>query len=859
MDRYSKKTRDIIEYAKELADSRNDYELTTGHLLAGICHFRDELSEILAKHGVREKNVIAYMNNDTMFSRPNVMVEGNRWSDEAERVLRLSERKADEVKASLIMEEHLILVMMEFPDCQAYRIMEASNVIMRFLYMEVSFRMHHYLEEFTDRDDGEENDEEPFSNDDDENSDDTDYEPFEEEEEEERIGFRRGRNRSDSDTPLLDKYSHDLTKSAREGKLDAVIGREDEINRVVQILSRRTKNNPCLIGEPGVGKTAIAEGLALEIVSDNAPDTIRNKRVVCLDLAACVAGTKYRGEFEERLKKILDEVSNAGNVLLFIDEMHSLIHAGDSEGTMDAGNILKPVLARGEMQVIGATTTAEFRKYIEKDAALARRFQPVMIEEPGEEDTIEILKGLRKAYEDHHCVEITDEAVEAAVKLSVRYINDRFLPDKAIDLLDEAASKLRINVLITPKEIKELEKQLEELEDKKRKAIQSEEFEAAGKLKEQQDSCRSMVDQLTKEWENRKNNERPVVTAEDIASVVSTWTGIPVTSLTKDEIERLRNLENELHRRVIGQDEAVSAIAKAIRRGRAGLKDPGRPIGSFLFLGPTGVGKTELCKAIAEAMFGSEKSIIRFDMSEYMEKTSVNKLIGSDPGFVGYEEGGQLSNRVRKQPYSVVLFDEVEKAHPDVMNLLLQVFDEGRVTDNQGRKVDFKNTILIMTSNLGAQNILSPKSFGFNGTNGADSEEMKNEEQYRIIKSRVMEDVNRAFRPEFINRIDEILVFRPLTRTNVGNILNLMIQGISKRFAEKIKIQTEVDEKAREVLIREGFDEKYGARPLRRVLQNKLEDRIVEEYLDGSIREGDHIRFTCEGNSDTLIPEKINP
>ena len=633
---------------------------------------------------------------------------------------------------------------------------------------------------------------------------------------------------------MLLQYSTDLTELAKEGRIDPVIGREQEINRVIQILSRRTKNNPCLIGEPGVGKTAIAEGLASRIYEGNVPDTISGKRVVTLDMAGMVAGSKYRGEFEERMKNVINEVRNDGQTLLFIDELHTLVDAGGADGAMNASNILKPCLARGELQIVGATTIDEYRKHIEKDAALERRFQPVMVEEPSEDETVAILKGLRHVYEEHHRVKITDAALEAAVKLSSRYINDRFLPDKAIDLVDEAASKVRLAAFVAPEAVSKLKKDIESLNQEKESAIQEEAFEKAGEIKKKQDRKQAQINRLMEKWEQEKENTRLQVTEHEIADVVSTWTKIPVRSLEEGEAKRLMNLENVLHERVVGQQEAVTAISKAIRRGRVGLKDPKRPIGSFLFLGPTGVGKTELSKALAQAMFGTENAIIRVDMSEYMEKHSVSKLIGSPPGYVGYEEGGQLSERIRRNPYSVLLFDEIEKAHPDVFNILLQVLDDGQITDAHGRKVSFKNTVIIMTSNCGAANIMSPKRLGF----GASSDAKANYEQ---MKAKVMEDVKQSFKPEFLNRIDEIIVFHPLYKEDMKAILDIMLRSVTSRVMENMELKLKVTDEAQDYLIDKGFDEKYGARPLRRALQTYLEDSMAEEILEGRIERGDSV------------------
>ena len=624
-----------------------------------------------------------------------------------------------------------------------------------------------------------------------------------------------------------------------EGKLDPVIGRETEIQRVIQISSRRTKNNPCLVGEPGVGKTAIIEGLALKISQGNVPDTIKGKRVLTLDLSGMVAGSKYRGEFEERIKKVINEVINAGNIILFIDEIHTIIGAGGAEGAIDASNILKPSLARGEVQIIGATTISEYRKYIEKDAALERRFQPVNVDEPSEDEAVEILKGLRKAYEQHHSVTITDKALVAAVKMSKRYINDRFLPDKAIDLIDEASSKTRLGTYVKPENIVEAEEAIAELEKQKEEAITNEEYEKAGEIKKQRIAKMEELEELNRQWAIVKDSRNLIVDEEQIAEVVSDWTKIPITKLALGESEQLMQLETTLHKRVVGQSEAVTAIAKAIRRGRVGLKDPKRPTGSFLFLGPTGVGKTELSKALADAMFGSENSLIRVDMSEYMEKHSVSKIIGSPPGYVGFDEGGQLCEKVRRNPYSVVLFDEIEKAHPDVFNVLLQILDDGVVTDSTGRKIDFKNTVIIMTSNVGAENIVAPKNLGFATSNDPDRD-------YNNMKSKVLDEVKKLFKPEFINRIDEMIVFHMLGRDEIAQIVDIMVDGINHRIKEQMNLHIELDELAKADIIESGFDEKYGARPLKRALQSRVEDELAEQILEGRIKEGDTVLITCE-------------
>ena len=608
---------------------------------------------------------------------------------------------------------------------------------------------------------------------------------------------------------------------------------------MIQILSRRTKNNPCLVGEPGVGKTAIVEGLALRITEGSVPDTVKDKRVLMLDLSGMIAGSKYRGEFEERIRKVIREVTDDGNILLFLDELHTLIGAGGAEGAIDASNILKPSLARGEIQLIGATTLEEYRKYIEKDAALERRFQPVKVEEPTEEEAVLILRGLRPKYEEHHHVTITDEAVEAAVKLSKRYINDRFLPDKAIDLIDEASSKARLKVYVMPDGIKKAEEEIKALEAEKEEAIKREAYEEAGEIKKKQLRKKERIEKLKEKWETQRTGSEIVVGEEEIADVVAMWTKIPVTKIAQAESERLMQLEETLHHRVVGQQEAVASVAKAIRRGRVGLKDPNRPIGSFLFLGPTGVGKTELSKALADAMFGSENALIRVDMSEFMEKHTVSKLIGSPPGYVGYDEGGQLSEKVRRNPYSVVLFDEVEKAHPDVFNVLLQVLDDGHITDSTGRVVDFKNTVIIMTSNAGAENIVTPKTLGFLSVN----DEAHSHED---MKGKVMDEVKRIFKPEFINRIDEIIVFHTLGKEQIGQIVDIMMQTVNKRTLEQMKLSIELDEDAKNYLVEKGYDSKYGARPLRRAIQNEIEDPLAEQILQGKAGQGSRVKVTVK-------------
>ena len=775
----------------------------TEHLLVGLLLEEEGVAaRVLDANGVKADKVKELI-SQLIFPNQNVGTIGETvYTPGAVRVLNQSYREAVRFKAPLIGTEHLLIAMIRESDCAAVRLLNTMDVSLQKLYVDLRSAMG---------EDGADAREELQSS-------------------------RAGKDSSAS-TPTLNSFSRDLTKLAREGKLDPVIGRESEIQRVVQILSRRTKNNPCLIGEPGVGKTAVVEGLAQMIAGGNVPETIADRRVMTLDLSGMVAGSKYRGEFEERIKKVISEVTEDGNVLLFLDEIHTIIGAGGAEGAIDASNILKPSLARGEIQLIGATTREEYRKYIEKDAALERRFQPVVVEEPTEEQSIAILKGLRPQYEEHHKVTITDEALVAAVRLSSRYINDRFLPDKAIDLIDEAASKIRLTTYVEPAEIKSLTEDIEKLEIQKEQAIKNEAYEKAGDIKKRQQKKREKIEKIREKWQKEKTSRKLTVGEGEIADVVSGWTKIPVRKLAEEESERLRKLESILHERVVGQEEAVTAVAKAIRRGRVGLKDPKRPIGSFLFLGPTGVGKTELCKALAEAMFGTENALIRVDMSEYMEKHSVSKMIGSPPGYVGYDEGGQLSEKVRRNPYSVILFDEIEKAHPDVFNILLQVLDDGHITDAQGRKIDFKNTVLIMTSNAGAENIISPKRLGF-----ASNDDAK--ERYRFMKERVMEEVKRMFKPEFLNRIDEIIVFHQLSQDHMKEIVDIMLKGICRRTLAQMNLKLTVDDSAKAFLVEKGYDEKYGARPLRRAIQNLLEDGLAEAVLDGKVKAGDEVTVT---------------
>lgn len=723
------------------------------------------------------------------------------YSPRTEKVLESAVVEAQNSGCEKAGTEHLLLAMLRETDCVGTRLLYTMGVNIQKLYAAVLGAMGYDNESI----------------------------------QEEFQAAKAMQNPGGSPTPALDQYSRDLTQMAAEGKLDPVVGREKEISRLIQILSRRTKNNPCLVGEPGVGKTAIAEGLAQRILAGSVPETIKDKRLVVLDLSGMVAGSKYRGEFEERIRKVVDEVRENQGILLFIDELHTIIGAGGAEGALDASNILKPSLSRGELQIIGATTLEEYRKYIEKDAALERRFQPVTVEEPSEEEAYEILKGLRPYYERHHKVEISDEALEAAVKMSVRYINDRFLPDKAIDLIDEAASKVQLSGYQASSEIEDLSREIQEILQEKERAIKTGYLSLAKECQEKQKEAEARLEQLQVKEEKKNQRKSGKVDEKAVASIVSDWTKIPVQRLTEGETRRLAQLEKELHKRVIGQEEAVHAVSQAVKRGRVGLKDPNRPIGSFLFLGPTGVGKTELSKALAQAVFGSEQAMIRVDMSEYMEKHSVSKLIGSPPGYVGYDEGGQLSEKVRRNPYSVILFDEIEKAHPDVFNILLQVLDDGHITDAHGRKVDFKQTIIIMTSNAGAQAIVEPKQLGFI----SQKDEKKD---YEKMKSGVMEEVRRLFKPEFLNRIDEIMVFHTLNKEEIRKIVLLLLKSLEKRCEEQMDIHLNVTNSAVDYIAEAGFDAKYGARPLRRAIQSKIEDRLANELLEGKIKRGDIVQ-----------------
>ena len=812
---YTAKAKKAIDIATRISKSLHHSYIGTEHILLGLLKEGTGVaSQVLADNGVEYDKVLELI--EELIAPGNaVAVLEDGLSPRAAHVLEVSKAEAARFHSEKIGTEHLLIAMIKETECVASRLLNTLSVNVQKMYVDTLIAMGEDVSQYKDE----------FQN------------------------GKPGKRKNAEGTPSLDQFSRDLTELARDGKLDPVVGREAEIDRVIQILSRRSKNNPCLIGEPGVGKTAIVEGIAERIMGGMIPDTVLGKRVVSLDLSGIVAGSKYRGEFEERIKKVLAEVAKAGNVLLFIDEIHTISGAGGAEGAIDASTILKPALARGEVQVIGATTIEEYRKYIEKDAALERRFQPVVVEEPTEEEAISILKGLRGQYESHHHVTITDEAVEAAVRLSARYINDRFLPDKAIDLMDEAAAKVRLHVGGDPREAAELRREIAESQETLEQALSGGDLEAAREAQTKRQELEEKLEKLNAKAKQGGRRHHQTVGEDEIADVVSGWTKIPVKKLTEGEAARLKKLEATLHKRVIGQEEAVSAVAKAVRRGRVGLKDPKRPIGSFLFLGPTGVGKTEISKALAEAVFGQEQAMIRVDMSEYMEKHSVSKMIGSPPGYVGHEDGGQLSEKVRRNPYAVILFDEIEKAHPDVFNILLQVLDDGHITDSQGRKVDFKNTIIIMTSNAGAQAIVEPKKLGF----ASGNDEKQN---YERMKGSVMEEVRRIFKPEFLNRIDETIVFRALNKDDMKQIVGLMTKELAKRCETQLGITLVVRDAAKQYIVDKAYDPKYGARPLRRKIQDEIEDPLAEKLLDGSIRRGDEVIVTTKKNAIFLEPKK---
>ena len=804
-NRFTQKAQKAISLSQECAEKTNCNYIGTEHLLYGLfAEGSGFAAKYLTELGMTEDKLIEQITKFNQNPTPSNTFAG--FTPRTNRTIQQSFAEAHKFQSAYIGTEHLLLALARERDSVAFKILLGFGASAN-LYEEIAERLTNEVPES-----------------------------------EKKQGKKGG------DTPTLNQFGRDLTELARAGKFDPVIGRQKEIERVIQILSRRTKNNPVLLGEPGVGKTAVAEGLAQEIASGNVPELLKGKRVVSLDLSGVVAGAKYRGEFEERLKKAMDEIIKAGNVILFIDEMHTIIGAGAAEGAIDAANILKPSLARGELQLIGATTLNEYRKHVEKDAALERRFQPVTVGEPSVEETIEILKGIREKYEAHHGVKISDKAIIAAAKMSSRYITDRFLPDKAIDLVDEACSRVRLGALTAPPEIKELEASLENIGAEKKEAINSQDFEKAAELRDKEKEMSEKLSSLREEWQSKSSQSAGEIGEDEIAEIISGWTGIPVKKLAEEESERLRNLEEVLHKRVIGQEDAVKAVSKAIRRGRVGLKDPKRPIGSFIFLGPTGVGKTELSKALTEALFGDEDALIRVDMSEYMEKHSVSKMVGSPPGYVGFDEGGQLTEKVRRKPYSVILFDEIEKAHPDVFNILLQILDDGQLTDSQGRKVDFKNCVIIMTSNVGARNISEPKSLGF--ASGNDNREVVN----KNIRNSVMDELKKMFRPEFLNRVDDIIVFSQLTEDEIGEIALVMLESLKKRLAAN-DITATVDESAVKLLAKEGFDPVYGARPLRRAITSKVEDLFAEEMLDGKIQNGDNVIIKAENGEIKIVTE----
>ena len=808
---FTSKAQKALKLAEKASKTMQHNYIGTEHLLLGLLREGTGVAaRVLMDNKVDADQLLDLIENLIAPSGQTLVADTDGWTPRAQQIIENAGREAERFSSREIGTEHLLIAMIKETECAASRLLNTLSINSQKIYVDTLVAMGEDSNRYK----------EDFSN------------------------GKPSRKKSAGSTPMLDQYSRDLTKLAAEKQLDPVIERNDEIQRVIQILSRRGKNNPCLIGEPGVGKTAIVEGLAQRIVMGLVPDTVADKRVVTLDLSGMVAGSKYRGEFEERIKKVIWEVTQAGNILLFIDEIHTIIGAGGAEGAIDASNILKPALARGEVQLIGATTIEEYRKYIEKDAALERRFQPVKIEEPTREQAIEILMGLRSRYEEHHHVVITDEGIAAAVDYSIRYINDRFLPDKAIDLMDEAASKVRLAGYAAPKNLTESEQKLAEYDAKIEQALIDDDIEEASRISAKKQEAEEKYQKLLKKYQKNANKKTLTVGAEEMADVVSSWTKIPVQKLEEGEAAKLRRLEKSLHKRVVGQEEAVSAVAKAVRRGRVGLKDPNRPIGSFLFLGPTGVGKTEITKALAEIIFGNEQAMIRVDMSEYMEKHSVSSMIGSPPGYVGYEEGGQLSEKVRRNPYSVILFDEIEKAHPDVFNILLQVLDDGHITDAHGRKVDFKNTIIIMTSNAGAQAIISPKKLGF----GAGEDEQQN---YERMKEGVMEEVKRIFKPEFLNRIDETIVFRTLNKDDMKKIVTILTKTLVERCKTQMDITLSIKDSVKAYIVESAYDPKYGARPLKRKIQNLIEDALAEEILDGKIKKGDTVDVTVRG-------EKIN-
>ncbi len=804
-EKFTKSAKQVIEQAGQIAKKLEHGYVGSEHLLVGLTAVKEGTASIILEHFKITTDKIVELIEQFIDPVKSVAIcEPEEFTPKAKIILENSVSEAKRFGCEQIGTEHILIAIIKENECAAPRLLNTLGVNIQKLYGELLLAMG----------------EDPAMH---------------------RDDLQGSKPNKNGKQTMLEQFSTDLTKKAREGKLDPVIGRENELQRIIQILCRRGKNNPCLVGEPGVGKTAIVEALAKRIAGEDVPDNIKNVRICTLDMSAMVAGSKYRGEFEERIKKVISEVISEGNIVLFIDEIHTIIGAGGAEGAIDAANILKPVLARGEIKIIGATTIGEYRKHFEKDAALVRRFQPVNVEEPNVSETVDIVKGLKERYEEHHNVMISDECILAAVKMAERYINDRRFPDKAIDLIDEAASRVSLDNFNKPKEIEEINEKLQELAVKKENLIIKDKLSEVTKLRQEEAKLKDKLAKIEKRWANSKNNKKAVVEEKHIAEVVSMWTKIPVKKLGETESARLLKLESILHERVVGQNEAVEAIAKAIRRGRVGLKDPKRPTGSFMFLGPTGVGKTELAKAVAEAVFGSEKSIIRVDMSEYMEKHSVSKIIGSPPGYVGFEDGGQLSEQVRTNPYSVILFDEIEKAHTDVFNVLLQILDDGHVTDAKGRFVDFKNTIIIMTSNAGAERIVEQKKLGFST---GDNEKADHE----AMKKNVMEVVKKMFKPEFINRIDDIIVFHSLTKEDTVNILNIMLNTISKRISEQMDITLNVTPNAKKFIVDKSYDKKYGARPLRRALQNMVEDKLSDEILAGNVKNGDKVKINVSNN-----------
>ena len=809
---YTQQANEVLQSAKKMAKELKHPYIGTEHLLLGLRKvYAGVAGQILGMNGVKEENILKIVDELVSPAQGAATAVNPEMSPRLEYILEGAEEEAMRLKSPEVGTEHMLLAMLRDVDCVGARILLTLNIslqkVCQDILQTVGVDPKEYMDDMPDD----------------------------------------GRRKNS----VLEQHGTDLTLRAMEGKLDPVIGREKEIGRLMQVLSRRTKNNPCLVGEPGVGKTAVIEGLAMQIAAGVVPDNMKEKKIMTIDLASMIAGSKYRGEFEERMKRLIQEVKTAGNVILFLDEVHTIIGAGGAEGAMDASNILKPSLARGEMQLIGATTLTEYRKYIEKDAALERRFQPVTVEEPTEDECIRILEGLKEKYEAHHDVEIEEEALKAAVHMSCRYINDRFLPDKAIDVLDESCSKVKLRGFKVPENIVGTEIRCGKLEQEKEAALKAGDIEKASELHREQKEAEKKLEQAKKRF-NKKNEKKKVpVTEEDVADVISMWTRIPVTRLNESESERLKKLDKTLEKRVIGQEEAIQALSKAVKRGRVGLKDPARPIGSFLFLGPTGVGKTELSKALAEALFGNEEDMIRVDMSEYMEKHSVSKMIGSPPGYVGHEDGGQLSEKVRRNPYSVILFDEIEKAHPDVFNILLQVLDDGHITDSQGRKVDFRNTVIIMTSNAGAKAIIEPKKLGF-----TQQEDQKAD--YKRMKANVMDEVKQLFRPEFLNRIDEIIVFHPLNEDNMKKIVGLMCKEVVQRAKEQLEIILVVRDSVKKHIVETGSDKKYGARPLRRAVQSQLEDKLAEALLNGEIKRGDHVEAGISKKEIKFTVREIN-